>query len=273
MTSIQFYKSKKRRLKPCFYLNMLKIRSYLIIALVVYVVTLLSALPASLATNFLDNKVDALQVSSASGTVWQGRTQGVLAEQVFDLSWDLQLLELFLFRLAADIHLKADLLEVKSKLALGYKKLSVTGLNGILKSASINKLLKENGLSAAVSSDIYLKNLSIERSSAKFKEAGGLIDWNGGVVKAEDLPNGEIELPALQAKLKNNELGVSVAVNVVESEANLLDVDLSHEGLAHLKLKERISEYVKVPKQLKQGDPNKVMFEIKRHIFETQGQF
>jgi hypothetical protein len=252
---------------------MLKIRSYLIIAFVVYVGTLLSALPASLLTNALDNNVKTLQINNASGTVWNGRAQGFLAEQAFNLDWNLRLLELFLFRLSADIHLKADLLELKSKLILGYKKISVSGLSGLLKSAPINILLKRNGLSASISNDIYLKNITLERSSAQFVAADGFIDWNGGLVKVKDLPNGEIELPALQAKLANNNQGISVAVNVIESGTNLLDVDLSHQGLAHLKLKERISEYVEVPKQLKQGDPNKIMFEVKRQIFETKGKF
>jgi len=254
---------------------MLKIRSYLLIAFIVYSVTLLSALPASLVIDPLSKQLGGvLNVSQSSGTVWKGRVNGYLREHDFNLSWDFHLLDLFLLTLSADVHLKSTLLEFKSVLKVGFKRVELNELKGVIKAQPINALLFREGLNAEIDSDIYVKEINLKRSGTKFKVAQGQIDWDGGLVKVKELPGGKINLPPLQARLGLIEQGMSVMVVLKEQNSvSLLGVDLSHDGQAHLKLKERIAEYVEVPKQLLRGDPENVMFEIKRQIFETHGEF
>lgn len=254
---------------------MLKTRSYLLIAFFVYTITLLSALPASLVITPVSEQIgDSVQVSSVSGTVWKGRVVGEYNYQDFDLTWDLHLWKLFLLNIAADVHLKSSLFEIKTDLALAYKSIKINALSGVIKASSLNALLIQENLQVEVGSDIFLQKINLKRADATFKEASGQIGWDGGEVKVKELPGGKIKLPPLLAIMTLEDKGILVSVVLKEqANAQLLSVDLSHEGQAHLKLKERVAEYVDVPKQLQTGNPDNIMFEIKRQIFETQGKF
>lgn len=254
---------------------MLKIRGYLLIAFVVYSVTLLSALPASMLIKPLENKLgNDFQANQVSGTVWKGRVSGQAKGQKFNLTWNLHVLKLLLLRAGADLHLKTNLLEVKANLTLAYKSFEISELTGVIKSKFINDLLVGQGLAAQIESDIYLKKITLKRAAAVFTEADGQISWEGGVVKAENLPDGKMTLPPLLANIGITEPGVSVNVSLDGVKTvSLLDIDLSHDGKAHLKLKERVAEYIEVPTQLKTGNLDSIMFEIKRQIFDTQGEF
>ena len=89
----------------------------------------------------------------------------------------------------------------------------------------------------------------------------------------DGLPAGQVELPALEANLALGDAGIELNIGAGSSETqfkSLVDIDLSHDGRAHLRLRERVAEYVEIPKQLKQGNAEAVMFEIKREVFRAQ---
>lgn len=254
---------------------MLKIRSYLLIAFVVYSTTLLSALPASLVIEPIAKRIgNNFQVDQTSGTVWKGQASGALNNEFFDFTWDLHLLKMLLLNIAADVHLKSTLLEAKTTISFSYKSLEITALSGVMKANAINAMLVKEDVLAAIESDIYLKKITLKRANAQFKEATGQVDWEGGLVKVKELPNGRISLPPLLANMSLDDLGILLSVVIKEQGASeLLSIHLAHDGKAHLQLKERVAEYVDVPKQLKTGNPESIMFEIKRQLFETQGRF
>lgn len=255
---------------------MLKTRNYFIIALAVYCLTILVQLPASvlilpLAKN-LDQKVFSVQ--NVSGTLWQGQLQAELEQQFVDVSWDWHLWQLLLFSVNADVHIKSAVLEAKSEINLAPGALGFDGFSGLVKSQALNALLKDKGVNAQIENDIYLKNLSLHRGNGTFVSASGQASWEGGLIRAKDLPDGKAEFPSLLANVNLEESGLNISlVEAKNQDAMILDIFLSHNGQAHLRLREQVDQYVKVPSQLLRGNSENVMFEIKRQIFDTKGRF
>lgn len=255
---------------------MLKTHNYFIIALAVYCFTILVQLPASVLIQPLAKNLNqrVFSVQSVSGSLWQGQLLAEIEGQFVDLSWDWHLWHLLLLTINADVHIKSAVLEAKSEISLSPGALGIEGFSGLVKSQTLNALLKIKGVNAQIENDIYLQNLSLQRDDGIFVRASGQASWEGGVIRAKDLPDGKAQFPSLLGNLSLEEGGLSISlVEAQNQDAMILDILLSHDGQAHLRLREQVDQYVKVPSQLLRGGPENVMFEIKRQIFDTKGRF
>jgi hypothetical protein len=252
--------------------NMLKLKNYILIAVAVYLISVIVALPASWVLNPIDKQLgERLRLESTTGTLWRGKTYAVIENQTVQLDWNWKLLKLFLLNIEAELRLKSELLDAKTVLRAGPGSISVNSLSGLINAPALNRALKNGGVRAQIENDIYLQNLNLLREKSEFVEASGLASWEGGLVRAKDLLGGEAEFPPLTAELQRGDDGLLVHLKEKGKAATLVDIDLSNDGSAHVKVKERIGKFVKIPDQLKRGDPEGVMFEIKRQVFETGG--
>jgi|GEM_PF-6829430 len=258
---------------------MLKIRTYFLIALFVYIAVLLSALPASWLVAQVQKQVgDDFTVQNTSGTVWQGSVQGALNEQSFALDWRLRPWYVFLLKLSSGVIVKTELGDFKLNLALGYKSIDIDGLSGLINRSALNSLLKENGAGIEIlNNDIAIQDIVLSRAGAQFEEADGKIRWDGGAVAVPNLPAKRVDLPPLDVVLSFDDKGVALSVITLSdsdnSSLNLLEMHLSHDGNAHIQLKEQVADFVPVPAIFKKDDPESVIFEIKREVFNTGGKF
>jgi len=251
---------------------MLKFKSYLLIALAVYSVTVISALPASLAMKPLKRfESGNFQVQSLTGTFWQGRILAFRQGYPLSIDWELHPWSLLLLKLDADVRLKSSVLDAKARLSFGFRTVKIESLSGLAKAKELNPVFKAQGVSAEIANDLYLQNITLARSGGQFTEVQGLVTWDGGMVKSNALSGGQAMFPQMEAKLHEFDQGVTVSVIEKNKGEGILDIDLNHQGQAHLKIRERVSEYVSVPSQLLRGDPDGVVFEIKRQVFSLPG--
>lgn len=251
---------------------MLKFRSYILIALVVYFSTVLSALPASLAMNLI-KKLEGrtFQVQSLTGTVWQGRLLAFSDGYPLTMDWELHPLSLLLLSLDADIRVKSSVADAKARMGIGLNSIGVESLSGLAKARDLNAVLKGQGISAEITNDVYLQNITLARSGGQFTEVQGLISWEGGLVRSNALAGGQAMFPQMEAKFHEFDDGVTLSVIEKNKGQGILDIDINNEGQAHLKVRERVAEFVSVPTQLLRGDPDGVVFEIKRQVFSFPG--
>ncbi len=254
---------------------MLKTRTYILLAVVVYLVTVLASLPASLITSRLEQQLGSrLQVHSVSGTVWAGSIQAESQGHSFAVDWDIKALNFLWLELASEVYFRSRLGDFKGNVALSYKRIEIERLEGEVNGPELSRILKASGAGVSFDKNVRLQGVSLERSSGEFRQASGKALWDGGVVKVDGLPAGEVELPALEANLGISDQGIMLVTGVASESGkplSLVDIDLSHGGRAHLRLRERVAEYVEIPKQLKQGQADAVMFEIKREVFQAEG--
>ncbi len=251
---------------------MLRLKSYLLIAFVVYSFTVLSALPASLAMTAVKRfESGGFQVQSLTGTVWQGRMLAFSNGYPLTVDWDLHPLSLLLVSLDADIRLKSSVLDAKARFDIGPGSLAIESLSGLAKAKDLNPVLKAQGVSAEIATDVYLQNITLVRSGGQFTEVQGLITWEGGLVRSNALSGGQAMFPQMEGKLHEYDQGVTLSVIEKNKGQGILDIDLNNNGQAHLKIRERVSEFVTVPTQLLRGDPDGIVFEIKRQVFFLPG--
>lgn len=255
---------------------MLKTRNYFIIAVAVYSLTILVQLPASVLIQPLAKNLDqqVFSVHSISGSLWRGQLQARLADQFVDVNWNCHLWHLFLLTINADVHIKSAVLEGKSEISLSPGALGIEGFSGLVKAQALNILLKDKGVEAHIENNIYLQNLSLHRDNGAFVKASGQASWEGGMIRAKDLPDGKAQFPSLLGNLSLADKGLNISlIEAQHQDAVILDILLSHGGQAHLRLREQLDQYVQVPSQLIRGNPENVMFEIKRQLFDTKGRF
>jgi hypothetical protein len=247
---------------------MIKLRSYLLAAVLVYSITLLASLPASIVTWQLKKSLgNRFGEVATSGTLWAGRSVFVFDSYKAELVWDIDVARLLLFQVAGNVQLKTQPVAANFYLKYGLGGLALRNLKGVVYAQAISDLLADNGVQASIQEDIYIRDLAFERSGERFSSAQGKLEWAGGLVRARQLPDKQITLPALEAEISRVDSGLNVKVHERQNTALLAEVDLSHDGRAHLKLRERLSDYVSVPAQLKMGNPDNIMFEIKQQVF------
>ncbi len=252
---------------------MLKVRSYLVIALLVYLLTVLSGLPASFVLNSVTKQTgEQFVLQSSSGTVWKGSASGLSSGIPVTVNWDWHVWKLLLLKFSADVHVKSEVLEAKSLLTLGMNSIEIEGFSGLLKADALSAVLANKGVKVRIENDIYIQNVGIKRKRAQFVQSSGKAEWQGGWVYAAGLPEGKMKLPAMVVKLSHLNSGLLLAASEQQNPDTLVEIELSHEGIAHLKLRERVDQFVELPEAIKSGDANNVMFEIKRQIFNTQGR-
>lgn len=247
---------------------MIKFRSYLLVGVLVYCVTLLASLPASIVTGQLEKNLgERFQESVTWGTLWTGRSVFVLDSYKTELTWDLDVKRLLLFQLAGNVQLKMQPMTASFFLQYGFGGLVIRNLKGVFYAQAVSDVLARNGVQASFEEDIYIRDVSLTRSKNEFASAQGKLEWTGGMVRAKNLPDQQVTLPALGADISRIESGLSIRFHERANSTLLAELDLSHDGRAHLKLRERVADYVSVPAQLKMGNPDSVMFEIKQQVF------
>lgn len=253
---------------------MIKLRSYLLVAVLVYLITLLAFLPASIAVKPLEQSLgDRFRVTASTGTFWAGRAVFNLDSNKGELIWDIDIARLLMLQLAANVQFKAKPITTSFYLQYGLGGIVIKNLKGVFYARALSTLLEQNGVSASFDEDVYLQDIGLERANNRFSAAQGKLEWAGGVVRGKQLPDKQISLPAMDAQISSVDNGLSIKVHEKETARVLAEVDLSHEGQAHLKLRERLADYVSIPAQLKVGNPDNVMFEIKQQVFQSNGKF
>ena len=247
---------------------MIKLRSYLLVGVLVYLITLLASLPASIVSGQLEKNLgERFQELATSGTLWAGRSVFVLDSYKTELTWDMDIKRLLLLQLAGNVQLKTQAVAANFFLQYGLGGLAIRNLKGIFYAQAVSDLLGQNSVQASFEEDIYIRDVALTRSKNQFSSAQGKLEWAGGLVRSRNLPDQQVTMPALDADLSRIESGLSIQFRERANTGLLAELELSHDGRAHLKLRERVADYVSVPAQLKMGNPDSVMFEIKQQVF------
>ncbi|MCG8668433.1 MAG: type II secretion system protein N [Pseudomonadales bacterium] len=211
----------------------MKLRYYILITIFSLMFFTIALFPAGLAWNLVPKSVSQglpLKVKEVGGTLWDGYIVGktnsgpVRGQHVF--SWDLSPLSLLMADLSTDLHAEGDDYKLKGTAHYGAFGKGFSDLNGSVDIALVNDLLKQFG--AKASGELKIQDVTLEFGSGKtVNEANGEILWAGGPVTYKDGRRSKnIELPAVQGTLTQNEGAVQLSVVERKSKNKLGELSL-----------------------------------------------
>lgn len=247
---------------------MLSTRRYILLSFSVFLLTLIALLPASLVLSKIEKQVPLLELEKVSGTLWNGYASLGYEKQSANISWDLNALKLLLLNLSLDLQLASEYGDMSAIIEIGPTAFEVKNLDGRLMANGLNNAFSQSGLGIGIKSNVTVSDLNIIRGRERFELAQGKMHWQGGAVSASDFPGGKVTLPPLEGTVNLVESGVSILITEKGKVEGLVDVLITHQGEAQLKVLERIADFVDIPDRLKTGDPESVMLEMQQTLFD-----
>lgn len=184
----------------------------LLLGVVTYLLFLLMLFPAATAWSWFAPKGVPLQLQGISGSIWQGKAAQSLwnRQPLGSLSWDLQLLPLFLGSLGVDFSLQTaqGVLEGDADIGLGSGVIQLSDFTGQLPVSELMRFVPPMPIPVAVNGTVTLDIQQLELNPASNTvHATGRINWHS----AEVLSPQAFKMGNLQADISTDEKGVLAA--------------------------------------------------------------
>ncbi|MCJ8312411.1 MAG: hypothetical protein HRU38_09405 [Saccharospirillaceae bacterium] len=252
---------------------MFKIKTSLIIALVVFLITLVLTVPNSYLLSKFSAQVSTLpfSITNTQGHISNGsgeiNYQGITGK----ISWKLNSRSMFIGKLKG--HVKIEILDstVTADIKIGLNTMELYNLNGQLSYLTINELGKSQRLK--VDGDVSIQNFAIKISQSSSKNDEGVkvvvktlenlegrIIYTGGDVIHPAM--GNLNVPRIIVKTEILEDKWKVKIND-ENDNLLSDIDFYSDGLIYVQGYKTLSPIIN--KQFGGTDP----IIIQNHVFPT----
>ncbi len=218
----------------------MKIRYYLLIGIISYLLFTLINTPAATVLSLVENQVSLpVKFYGVQGTIWQGQTDRLMMQggpPIDNLRWELQPVALFTASIAADVQA-----QVKQQNVIGHVRVNSSGnieasdLRARLEASAVQQLaaIPFGQLGGVFNIDIA----SLQASQQSIPQADGRISWkNARLTMMETVDLGEVlfELkPGEQGSLdlvvsnKGGDISISGRAKVLANKRYTVDINLT----------------------------------------------
>lgn len=224
----------------------MKLRSYILLAILVSLICIVAFFPANLAWRAVPAAAKAnlgVNVQQVGGTLWNGFIEVNNPRPPLNgpmvVEWDLHPLALLGLNLASTLKVKANGLDLGGRLHVGLGGYGVEGLTGEISATLLNRALAQQGVTA--SGELLVQGLELVVSGNQVGSAAGQLNWGGGpVTYRQGSIRENLNFPAIRGQLKEDQGGV--VLNVVETQQGqaLADLSITADTIGGVKVYQRV---------------------------------
>lgn len=220
-----------------------KVLLLLLVALLVYGVTLVALLPAGWVWQQASAHVSLppqVTVNRVSGTVWQGAAAIGFQGRDLSVGWQMRWPDLGDLALPVAIQLASARSHIDGRLVVAWPLAARLDATGSVHVPEFEDLIRASG-GAMLAGDISIDRLQVIVSDKGLESARGLGQWPGGTVT---WPMGDgyqsTEFPAMQATLDDIANGVSLTVSRQGESAPAAEANVLTSGMLEVRVYRRM---------------------------------
>ncbi len=249
----------------------MKVRSYIAIGVVSFLMFVVALFPANLVWSTIASSVAGAvpgKVQVVGGTVWNGFVVADLrmgdVKGLHLVKWQAHPLSLLLGEVSLDLKIESEGLIASGGAYIGLLGKGIENLTGKVSASMAEPILKQ--FDASAEGGLNFDGLTVAMSGDEISDASGEIRWDGGKVSYRSGRSTQtVDFPAVVGVLTENEGSLNLALVEMKGKKALGEAMLRPDGIGGVKVLQRamtLAGFSSSP-----GDDDKVLLNIQRPLF------
>lgn len=249
----------------------MKVRSYIAIGVVSFLMFVVALFPANLVWSSVASSVASAvpgKVQTVGGTIWDGFVVADL--RMGDLKgphlakWQVHSLNLLLGEVSIDLAVESEGLIASGGAYIGLLGKGIQNLTGQVSASMAEPILKQ--FDASAEGGLNFDGLTVAMSGDKISDASGMIRWDGGKVSYRSGRSTQtVDFPAVVGTLTENDGSLTLALIEMKGKKALGEAMLRPDGIGGVKVLQRAATLAGFSSS--PGDDDKVLLNIQRPLF------
>ncbi|MBV1920280.1 MAG: type II secretion system protein N [Pseudomonadales bacterium] len=249
----------------------MKVRSYIAIGVISFLIFAVALFPANLVWSSVASSVASAvpgKVQTVGGTIWDGFVVVDLrigsVKGLHLAKWQVHPLNLLLGEVSLDLMVESEGLRASGDAYIGLLGKGIQDLTGQISASVAKPILKQ--FDASAEGGLNFKGLTVAMSGDEIADASGVIRWDGGKVSYRSGRSTQtVDFPAVVGTLTESEGSLNLSLIEMKGKKALGEAMLRPDGIGGVKVLQRamtLAGFSSSP-----GDDDKVLLNIQRPLF------